>query len=158
MANLIRRDDNNQQLVRDPFQWMRDMLKWDPFNEPSSFFGPAWEKSFSPAFEVKETKDDFQIRADMPGVKESDIDVKLTGNRMAITGKRDNEKEDKSDTYYTYERNYGSFQRVFALPDGVDTEHSAAELKDGVLTIVLPKKPGMGSKTIEVKTSAKQKS
>ena len=162
MANLIRRDNGNKQtqITRDPLQWMRDMLQWDPFAEsaPASFFGPGWEGNFNPAFEVKETKDAFQINADMPGVKENDVEVKMTGNRLSISGKRDIEKEDKNDTYYTFERSYGSFQRLFTLPDGVDTEHSVAELKDGVLTIVLPKKPGTGAKTIEVKAGSKPKS
>jgi HSP20 family protein len=161
MANLIRREPaTNQSVTRDPFQWMRDMLAWEPFREaaPSSWMGPAWEGNFNPAFEVKETKDGFQFKADLPGIKEADIDVKLTGNRLAISGKREFENQDKGDTFYTYERSYGTFQRVFALPDGIDAEHSAAELKDGVLTIVMPKKPSVASKTISVKTSDTPKS
>ena len=159
---LIRREAPEQQQIaaRDPFQWMRDMLRWDPFKEmaPASWMGPSWEPTFAPAFEVKETADSFQFKADLPGVKEPDLEVKLAGNRLSISGKRESEKQDKNDTYYTYERSYGSFVRSFALPDGADTDHAIAELKDGVLTIAIPKKPGNGSKTIAVKTSETKKS
>lgn len=159
MSNIIRRNDNtDQQLAtRDPIRWMKDMLRWDPFQEIApTWMGPNWnELTFAPAFEVKETKDSFQFKADLPGVKESDVEVKLTGNRLAISGKRETEKQDKNDTYYTFERSYGSFQRVFTLPDGMDTDHVVAELKEGVLTIAVPKKAGEQSKTISVKSGPK---
>ena len=164
--SIITRKNNNEESKAlapretDPFRWMRDMLRWDPFGaQPVT---PTWFESnaatFAPAFEVKETKDSFQFKADVPGMKESDVEVKLTGNRLAITGKREAEKEDKQDTYYTYERSYGSFQRTFALPDGVDTDHIHAELKDGVLTIALPKIATSQTKTIAIKSGDKGKS
>lgn len=139
---------------------MRDMMRWEPFQSPSlpSFFGPAIERSFSPAFEVKETKDSFQFIADVPGMKENDIEVKLTGNRLSISGSRDTQRENTTDTYYTYERSFGSFQRAFMLPDGLDTDHVHADLKDGVLTVALPKKAGAQTKTIAVKSGEKPKS
>lgn len=159
MANLIRREPE-QAFTRDPFQWMRDMFRWDPFREmtPSSFFGPGWEPTFAPAFEVKENGDSFQFKADLPGVKESELDIKLTGTRLSISGKRESEKQDKGDTFYTYERSFGSFSRTFSLPDGIDADHAVAELKDGVLTIAIPKKAGGGARTIAVKTGETKKS
>ncbi|HET9988217.1 MAG TPA: Hsp20/alpha crystallin family protein [Kofleriaceae bacterium] len=140
---------------------MRDMMRWDPFNLQAtmpSWFEPTEMTTFVPAFEVKETKDSFQFSADLPGIKEKDVDIKLTGNRLAISGKRDAEREDKNDTYYTYERSYGSFQRTFALPEGLDTEHIHAEMKDGVLTVALPKKTTAQTKTIAIKSGAQNKS
>lgn len=158
MSNIVRRNDSNEQLAsRDPFQWMRDLMRWDPFREAAPI-GPKWEPTFTPAFEVKETKDSFQFKADLPGIKESDVEVTLTGNRLAITGKRELEKQDSGDTFYTYERSFGSFQRVFALPDGLDTEHVIAELKDGVLNVTIPKRQGTQSKTVAVKTGEQPKS
>jgi HSP20 family protein len=138
----------------DPFRWMRDFVEGAMPQWPQ-WVGPSWEQSFSPAFEVKETKDSFQFLADLPGMKEADVDLKITGNRLAITGKREAEKEDKGDTYYTYERAYGSFQRTFILPDGVDTDHVHAELKNGVLTIAIPKKATVPTKTVAFKTGEK---
>ncbi|HEU0035823.1 MAG TPA: HSP20 family small heat-shock protein [Kofleriaceae bacterium] len=140
---------------------MRDMLRWDPFREmvPTSWLGPGYpEPVFTPAFEVKETKDAFEFKADLPGVKEPDLEVKLTGNRLSVIGKRESEKEDKQDTYYTYERSYGSFQRLFTLPEGLDVDHVVAELKEGVLNIVIPKRPSEIAKTVAVKTIATPKS
>ncbi|HUJ58249.1 MAG TPA: Hsp20/alpha crystallin family protein [Kofleriaceae bacterium] len=157
------RNNTEQALIKpevDPFRWMREMMRWDPFQPATvpTFFGPGYERTFTPAFEVKETKDAYLIKADLPGIKEADIDVKLTGDRLAITGKREAEREDKGDAYYAYERTYGDFQRTFVLPEGLDSDHVHAELKDGVLTIALPKLPGTETKTIAVKSGEKTKS
>src|SRR5581483_416135 len=108
---------------------------------------------WSPNFEVKENKEGFQFKADLPGVKESDLDITLTGNRLSIHGKREAEKQDKGETYYTYERSYGDFTRSFTLPEGIDADHLHAELKDGVLTMVVPKLPEVKARKIEVRSA-----
>lgn len=134
----------------DPFRTMRDVLRWDPFGEVA----PRWfgeELGFSAAFEVKETKDAFVFKADLPGIKTEDLDVKLTQNRLTISGKREAERTDKGDTFYTFERSYGEFARAFTLPEGVDSAKIDADLKDGVLTVTLPKKPEAQPKQINVK-------
>ena len=69
-----------------------------------------------------------------------------------LQGKREAERKEETETFFTYERSYGSFTRAFTLPEGVDTEHMHADLKDGVLHLVLPKKPEMQPKKIEVKS------
>jgi HSP20 family protein len=139
----------------DPMRWARDLLRWDPFREMMPSF-PTAELAFAPAFEVKETKDGFVFKADVPGVKEQDLDITHTGNRLTITGKREAEHEEKSDTYYASERSYGSFTRAFTLPDGVDGDHVRAELNAGVLTIVVPKLPEAQPKKISVGTPVKK--
>lgn len=134
----------------EPFRALRELLRWDPFAE----MAPSWAGEaggFAPAFEVKETKESFVFKADLPGVKEADLDVRLTQNRLAVSGKRESEKTDKGDTYYTYERAYGSFTRTFTLPEGVDADKIRAELKEGVLTIELPKRPELQPKKVAVK-------
>jgi HSP20 family protein len=113
---------------------------------------------FSPDFEVKENKEGFSFKADMPGIKEPDLEITLTGNRLTISGKRESEKEDKGETYYVSERSYGTFSRSFTLPEGVDAAHLQAELKDGVLMIALPKLPEMQPRKIDVKTGEARKS
>ena len=163
MPNIIRRATEEHPMPavrdRDPFTWMRDLMRWDPFRE----MAPAWpvagrELTFAPAFEVKENAEAFLFKADLPGVKDKDVEVKLTGNRLSVSGKRDEEKQDKSDTYYTYERSYGSFLRTFTLPEGIDAEHISAELKEGVLTIAVPKKAAAQPKTVAVKSGDAPKS
>lgn len=138
--------------VWEPFRSFRDLLSWDPFAEmtPARWAG---EVAFSPDFDVKETKDGFVFKADLPGVKESDLDVRLTQNRLTVSGKRESERTDKSDTFYTYERSFGSFTRAFTLPEGVDANKIKAELKEGVLTIELPKPPEMQPRKISVRST-----
>ncbi|HYG68700.1 MAG TPA: Hsp20/alpha crystallin family protein, partial [Anaeromyxobacteraceae bacterium] len=106
---------------------------------------------FVPSFEVKETKDAYVFKADLPGIREEDLDINLTGNRLTVSGKREEEKRSEEERYYAYERSYGSFSRSFTLPEGVDAEHVDAELRDGVLTVRIAKRPEVQPKRIEVK-------
>ena len=95
MPNIIRRQSEQApQVMNDPFRLMRDLMRFDPFREmgveiPSPLFGG--EIAYAPAFEVREAADAFVFKADLPGVKDKDIDVKLTGNRLQISGKREQE-------------------------------------------------------------------
>jgi HSP20 family protein len=140
----------------DPFRVMRDMLRWDPFREMAPLTsGEA--ASFSPAFEVKETKDGFVFKADVPGLKEQDLEVSVTGNRLTIGGRREAETEEKNATYYAYERSYGQFSRSFTLPDQTDVEHVKAELRNGELTVVVPKAPAAVAKRVPVSNGDKPK-
>lgn len=139
----------------DPSRWFSRMMGFDPFREMMPIVGEE-RFAFEPAFEVKETKDGYLFKADLPGVKQSDIDVSVTGNRIQISGKREAEKEEKGDTFYTYERNYGSFTRAFTLPEGVKTENISADLRDGVLNVLVPKTPEAQPKKIPVATSSSE--
>jgi HSP20 family protein len=134
----------------EPLRWVRNLLHKDPFAEVAP--APPVEEStaFFPAFEVKETPEAFAIKADLPGVKPEDVEVSLAANRLMIRGKREAEKEEKGDAFYVIERDYGAFMRSFMMPDGVDVEHIRADLKDGVLALVLPKKPEVLPKKIDV--------
>ncbi|HVV83928.1 MAG TPA: Hsp20/alpha crystallin family protein [Kofleriaceae bacterium] len=150
MANIVKRNGNENQLEAwDPFRAIREMMRWDPFREMAPMLAPV-EREWMPAFEVREDKTGYYFKADLPGVKREDIEVSLTGNRLSIAGKRESEKETKEDTYYAFERSYGSFKRAFTLPEGVDTEHVTTELKDGVLTLAIPKKAEAQAKKIPI--------
>jgi HSP20 family protein len=134
---------------RDPFRMMRDLFGWEPFRE----LLPAWRlepMTFVPAFEVRETPEAYKFMADLPGVKENELEVQLTGNRITISGKREAEIDEKKESCFVYERSYGMFTRTFALPDGVDVDHVVARLENGVLTIVVPKKPEVQPKKIAI--------
>ena len=141
----------------EPFSLMRDLLRWDPFREVAPVWPVTQELRFQADFDVKETKDAFLFKADLPGVREQDLEVTVTGTRLTIAGKRDEEKEDKGDTYYTYERSQGSFTRSFTLPEEADVEHLHAELKEGVLTLVVPKRPAAVAKKVTINTGDKPK-
>jgi HSP20 family protein len=121
--------------------------------------GEEQQARLAPDFEIKETKEGFVFKADVPGIKEKDLEITMTGNRLSISGKREAEKEDSSDSYYARECSYGSFTRVFTLPEGTDgNEDIHAELSQGVLTLHLPKRPELQPKRIEVKVGDKPKS
>jgi HSP20 family protein len=152
MATLIRRNQTEaapaNTSIWDPFRVMRDVLRWDPFRELEAAAGA--EYGFAPSFDVKENKDGYVFRADLPGVREEDLEISLTGNRLSISGKREQEKHEQGETYYTTERSYGSFTRAFTLPDGTDAENVKAELKNGVLQVVVPKKPEVQPRKIAI--------
>jgi HSP20 family protein len=151
MANLIRRKDAGSiepSRPLDPFEMMRDLMRWDPFAE---MMPSATGAAFVPSFDVKETKDAYVFTADLPGVKESDLELSLTGNRLTISGKREEETKQQDDRWYTFERSYGAFSRSFTLPEGVDADNVEAQLKDGVLRVSVPKKPEAKPRKIELK-------
>ena len=109
MAELsVRREAPSTPVRRewDPLRAMRSLLEWDPFREVGpAMMMPTRLPEFDPAFELKEVPTGFALRADLPGVKEQDLEVNITGNRLAVKGKRESEtKEEKEGTYYVYER------------------------------------------------------
>jgi len=142
----------------DPVRWVRDALGWDPFREIGPFIPQALERvsTFVPAFEVKETPESFIFKGDLPEVLEKDLEISLVGNRLIVIGKREADKENTGETFYACERSYGAFRRAFTLPEGVDLTHVTAMLKDGVLTIAIPKVPEVQPRKIPVKVPVTQ--
>jgi HSP20 family protein len=153
MSNItVQRKSGQSEIARrewEPFRAMRELLGWDPFREMAPVIS-AEIPAYTPAFEVKETKDAFVFKADIPGVKEENLEVTTTGNRLTVTGKRESEKEEKDENYYAFERSYGSFSRSFTLPEHADTANVHAELKAGELTIVIPKAAAAVAKKIPI--------
>ena len=97
----------------------------------------SWGKT--PAVDVTEKDTGYEITAEPPGMEEKNIDVKFADGVLTIKGEKNEEKEEKKKDYVLSERRYGSFQRSFQLPDGVDAEKIEATFKGGVLTVSLPK-------------------
>jgi HSP20 family protein len=154
MANLIKRE--NRDVTRsagpehrlDPFRMMDALLRWDPFR--GDWGGSGQSPEFAPRFDVKETKDTYVITADLPGVKDEELDVSLSGNLLTISGKREEEHREEGESYYAMERSHGSFARSFTMPNGVDAESVTADLKQGVLAVRIPKKPEAQPKRIAI--------
>ena len=154
MPSLIRRNQGQETAPTtgaawDPFRVMRDMLRWDPFRELEGAVGGDYGL-FAPSFDVKETKEGYVFRADLPGVREEDLEISLTGNRLAISGHREQEKREQGETYYASERSYGAFSRAFTLPEGTDADNVKADLKNGVLQVTVPKKPEVQPRKIAI--------
>ena len=119
---------------------------------------PAWRSSFSfsaPAIDMSEDEKAYKISAELPGIDAKDIDVSVSGDMLVLKGEKRQEKEQKEKNFYLSERSYGSFQRSFYVPDGVDRDKIAADFSKGVLTITMPKtaKAVQQQKKIEVKAA-----
>jgi HSP20 family protein len=114
---------------------------------------PFTEKLFMPQVDIKETKKDIQITAELPGMDEKDIDVSLHEGTLIMKGEKKDEHEDKKEGHHKIERSYGSFCRAIHLPDGIDEEKVKANYRKGVLRVILPKteKAQEKQKKIEVK-------
>jgi HSP20 family protein len=154
MANIIRRNSGYSVtpfgVAWDPFHLVREALSWDPFREAEVSASAPERRTYAPRFDVKETKDAYVFRADLPGVKQENVEISLTGNLLSISGHREEERREQSDTTYASERSYGRFSRSFTLPEGVDGENVTADLKDGVLVLTVPKKPEVQPRKIAI--------
>jgi HSP20 family protein len=118
---------------RSPFR--RPLFDIQPFRRAEANF-PAM-----PAVDVTETDKAYEITAELPGIDEKNVEVKLANGNLTIKGEKQDEKEEKKKDYYLHERSFGSFERVFEVPDGVDADKIEASFKKGVLSITLPKSP-----------------
>jgi HSP20 family protein len=132
---IVRRETTPSRYTNNPIALARDLFGWDPFGD-----GRPGVNAFSPSFEVKETVDQFVVRADLPGVEEKDLDVSLHNGVLSVTGSRSGEQRQEGEAYYLYERQFGSFTRSFSLPDSADGDKVNAKLDTGVLTITIGKR------------------
>lgn len=143
---------------------------WDPFVELASlrrqmdqafgeFFGQTpssmavTEGLWSPLVDIHETKDDIRLTAELPGVKQEDIQVSIVDDTLTLKGERKRETEVKQEQYHRIERGYGSFQRSILLPSVVDPNRVKATYRDGVLEIQLPKREEAKPKAIKVEVA-----
>jgi HSP20 family protein len=128
-----------------------------PFRRTLFDAEPFWRGDISwgkvPAVDVADTTKDYEVTAELPGLDEKNIEVKFSDGTLTIKGEKKEEKEEKKKDYYLSERRYGSFQRSFSVPDGIDAEKIEATFKNGVLTVTLPKtvEAQKKEKNIEIK-------
>ena len=97
----------------------------------------------------------YEVSAELPGLDEKNVEVKVTNGVLSIRGEKQEDKEEKKKDYYVRERSFGSFERSFQIPDGVDTDKIEAVFRQGVLKVTLPKKPEVqkAAKTIDIKAA-----
>ena len=136
---------------------LRNPAYWDPFRSLTAWLAAAPEMAsdpvFAPSFDVKEVEREYVLSADLPGIKPEAIAVTLDGDRLKVSGHRDSSHKTESERACLSEISYGSFSREFTLPATVDGEQVKASLKDGVLTLVLPKRAEAQPRKIAVKAS-----
>ena len=127
------------------FPFRRSLVDWEP----------RWLSETAPAVDVAEKEKAYEITAELPGIDQSHVDVKLVNGVLTIKGEKRQETEEKKKNYYMSERRYGSFERSFQVPDGVDQDKIEASFNKGVLTVTLPKnaEAQKTAKTITVKAA-----
>lgn len=149
--------------MRHPFESLRHEMDrlFDDFG--AGFWRSPFRRSLidlqqtaTPPVDIVEKDNAYEVSADLPGFDEKNIEVKLVNGSLCIKGERKAEKEEKREGYYLSEREFGSFERRFELPEGVDPDKIDASLKKGVLTVTLPKRPEVQkqARKIEIKPAA----
>lgn len=131
--------------VHDTLRAMLDP-RW-PFGTKSPIFADIGDA----AIDMFERNGSIVVKAELPGVPADKIEVTVVGGELRINGERSEEKEIKEEDYYYAERKYGRVFRSVALPDGCDADAVKATSKDGVVEIVIARKPAATNKKIEVK-------
>lgn len=139
MNDLIRRND-----PFDIFSRFGDLFERDPF------FAPAARTEWLPPVDIKETDGGYTFHMDVPGMKSEDLDVELHEGVLSIRGSRKEEKRAEDKGYVRTERRQGSFLRQFRVPTNVQAEHLKAEVKDGVLTIDVPKGSAQSARKVPI--------
>ncbi|MBN1940458.1 MAG: Hsp20/alpha crystallin family protein [Candidatus Aminicenantes bacterium] len=151
------------------------IIRWDPFRDVVTLrekMNRLFEDSlaqkgedkdmissnWAPAVDIYETANELVLTAEIPGIEEKDIEIKVEDNTLTLKGERKFEKETKEENFHRIERSYGSFFRAFSLPNSIDPEKILAEHENGVLKIVMPKRQELKPKTVKIlKASEKTK-
>jgi HSP20 family protein len=145
------------------------IVRYNPFNElramqeqMNRLLDLAWSKeqgeemregAWQPLVDIYEDAEAVIIKAELPGMQQEDIDVKIENNTLVLRGERKHDHEIQKENYHRIERLYGAFQRSFSLPHTVDQEKVKASCDKGVLTITLPKKEETKPKQIKVEVN-----
>lgn len=111
----------------------RDLWSWEPFRE---FRGTS---GFAAPIDLKESETGYTVEAELPGMSEKDIELELHDGMLTLKGEKRSERDEKKDDYHVTERSFGSVHRTIRVPDGVEEDKIAADFKNGVLTVTLPK-------------------
>ncbi len=106
-----------------------------------------------PSVDISENQKSYTIRAEIPGVEREDVKLTIEDDTLLINGEKRQEKEGHDGGYHCVERSYGAFQRVISLPADADQEKLEAKFRNGILTITLPRKPGVKSNAREIAIS-----
>jgi len=145
---------------------MTVLTRWDPFRELASLqnrmsrlfeeqSGSGREESlttgaFVPAVDVYEDEHSIQLKLEVPGIDQKDLDIKVENHVLTVSGERKFEKEEKEENFRRVERRYGSFSRSFTLPNTVNTDDITADYNNGVLSVRLAKRAEAKPKQIKV--------
>ena len=137
--------------------WMSDMFPTRFEDLVKSFFDSdvsevhPREAFFRPSTDIKENDDRFEIVLAIPGIQREDVKIELSNGVLEVSGERKQEHEEHNDKWHLSEMVYGKFSRRFNLPDQVDAERIDAQVKDGILRVIVPKSEEKKPKMIDIK-------
>ena len=146
-----------------------ELVPWRPFGEMSPFrremdrlwdrflgetpFARTFSETWMPSVDISETKDNFVVKAELPGLEAKNVNVSISGDVLTIKGEKKTKEEEKDEHYHCIERYSGSFQRAFQLPSGVKANKIEASFDKGVLKVTLPKVEEAKKKEIDIKVN-----
>jgi HSP20 family protein len=119
------------------------------FDTPTTANGTTFRR-WIPAMDLVETDSAFVLKADLPGLSESDVNIELEENVLTISGERKSEHQDRKAGYYRVERSYGSFRRTLTLPEGVEADSVKATFTNGVLEVTVPKPVQQAPRKVQI--------
>ena len=135
------------------------LMKPEPFTREidrvfDAFFGQTDQaRRWVPPVDLVEAEDHFVLRADLPGLREGDVNIEVQDGTLTISGERKAEHEQRERGWYRIERSFGSFNRSLTLPDGADPDRIAASFSDGVLEVRIPKPEERMPRRISISSS-----
>ena len=127
-------------------RWFEDFFNDLPFTTSPAEASEEW----IPSVDILEKDGKVILRAEVPGLTEKQIEVKVEGDSLILKGERKMESEEKKENYHRIESTYGSFTRSFRIPETLDTDKISAEYKNGILTVTIPRKPEVKPREIAV--------
>jgi len=148
------------------------LIRWDPFRDMitlrdkmNRLFEDAFKgeerdlvsSTWAPSVDIYESENELVLNAEIPGIDEDNIEVKIEDNNLTLRGERKLEEETKEENYHRIERSYGSFYRSFSLPHYIDQENIKAEHDNGVLRIHMPKKHELKPRNVKILKPEKKK-
>ena len=138
------------QTAQKPFMSLRRNINdlFDDFFTMPEVFGGSRGEAFDIKLDVNEEEKGYRVSAEIPGVREEDLDVSVTGNNLTIKARREHETKDSKN--HIQERYYGEMIRSLALPENADTDKINANYNDGVLELYIPKSADSGEKKIQI--------
>jgi HSP20 family protein len=150
VTNVARRPDTSQESsVTTPFRVFEELFN-DWFSRASD---RSRTEAWRPAVDILEEGGNLILRVEVPGVTEKDIELKLEGQLLSVSGEKNLESESESANFYRMESYSGKFSRSFTLPDTVDTDKISANYRNGILAITVPQKPEVRPREIPVSTN-----
>lgn len=135
--------------LRDEMDRTIDRLLGGSFIEPKATRLEGW----APVLDVSETDAEVLVRAEVPGIVPTDLDVSISGNTLSISGSKKEESEKSGEDFYQAERRFGAFRRMIELPDSIDADKVNADCDAGVITVRIAKRSGVKARHVPVRAS-----